>query len=122
MTAARGPDRSELVVAAVLGVLGVGLAALAAWALVIGDFMPGLGFGGMAAMLGLGVFILLRVKARDMTPMERTAWQDRRDRDRLESVDHGGVEWSTGGSSDSASSSSSGDGGSSGHSETGRSD
>jgi hypothetical protein len=40
----------------------------------------------------------------------------------MESVDHGGVDWSSGGSSDSASTSSSDGGGSSGHSETGRSD
>jgi hypothetical protein len=109
--------------AAVLGAFALGLAALALWALAIGDVIPGLAFGAMAAMLGTGIFVLLRVKSRDMTPAEREALRERRDRARMHASDHGGVDWSSGsgGSSDATSTSSSGDSGSSGDTDTGRS-
>jgi hypothetical protein len=118
MAVARGPTRGDRVVAGLLGLVAAVLASLAAWGLAIGDFVPGFAFAIMTGMLGIGIFVLLRVKAADATAAQRQAAQDRRDRNRLERIDHGGID-SGSGSNDavSTSSSSSSDGGT----ETGRS-
>jgi hypothetical protein len=132
MAAARGPIRSDRVMAAVLGAFALVLGAVSLWAFVLGEIVPGLAFGAMTVMLGLGIFVLVGVRTRAMTPEESAAHAEWRDRNRMERMDHGGVDWGGGsggaattsgdsGSHDATSSSSSGDSGSSGATETGRS-